>query len=189
MWKQNRVGAFALAIAMVLAVQGIAAVGNSNKRAVPPKFANNNDKDSTFYPDVREKLVGARPASGGAAASPTATATTSGGGDDAPTGSGSGSFPWSKLIDAETLEAETKAIQSGLSEAVTTPAKFKGGGYKDGRLLLSMQATVFGIIAEYDGEVRWKKQAAGMRRPDRLRRPQLQGRHRWLVRRSQAPQG
>src|SRR5690349_18788154 len=97
----------------------------SSKRAKPPKFPA-TVKDA-FFLDAREKLVGDRPSAGGAkAAGPAATT------DDAPpesTGNSGGSFAWSKLIDAETLEAETKAIQTAVSKSVTTPDKFKGGGY------------------------------------------------------------
>jgi hypothetical protein len=40
---------------------------------------------------------------------------------------------------------------------------FKGGGYKEARKSFSLLATLFGVIAEYDGPVRWKPQAPGIR--------------------------
>ncbi len=74
-----------------------------------------------------------------------------------------GSYAWSKLIGSEELEDEIKTTQKKFSELITLPAPFKGGGYKDARRLLSELALLFGIIAEYDGEVRWKKEAPSMR--------------------------
>ena len=70
---------------------------------------------------------------------------------------------WAKLISAETLEDEVKSLQKQISETVNTPAKFKGGGFKASRKQFSELALLFAIVAKYDGEVRWKEKASGMR--------------------------
>jgi hypothetical protein len=72
-------------------------------------------------------------------------------------------FAWSNLISSDTLENEVKALQKEVSETVQTPAQFKGGGYKDGRRAFTELAVLFAIIAEYDGDVRWKQTATGLR--------------------------
>ena len=63
---------------------------------------------------------------------------------------------WSKLIDAETIETEIKRLSQQVGKDVTTPAPFKGGGYKDCRRDFSVLAALFAVSAEYDGDVRWK---------------------------------
>jgi hypothetical protein len=146
-------------IVVLIAVPLLMAAGL--KRSRPPKWS--KTVTDAFFPDAREKLSGERPqfetsgAAGGDAGS-SGTPTPGGGADTA-----GASFPWSKLISAETLEDEIKATQPKLAESVDVLTKFKGGGYNDARLRLSLLATLFGVIAEYDGDVRWKKQAAGVR--------------------------
>lgn len=70
---------------------------------------------------------------------------------------------WSSLISAETLEDEVKVLSQSLGDVTQTAGKFKSGGYQDARVQLSVLATLFGIIAEFDSDVRWKEVAAGMR--------------------------
>jgi hypothetical protein len=67
------------------------------------------------------------------------------------------------LISAETLADEVKTYLPLLTEAVKTPSQFKGNGARGARRYFSMLATVFGIIAQFDGDVRWKSQAAAAR--------------------------
>jgi len=50
-----------------------------------------------------------------------------------------------------------------VGETVTTPGEFKGRGYKICRRDLTVAAMLFGIINEYDGEVRFKDSASGLR--------------------------
>jgi hypothetical protein len=127
------------------------------QRAKPPKFPA-AVKDA-FFEDARKQLVGERPKTTEGSGRP-AIAVDNGGPDSS---ASSGGFNWSKLVDAETLEDEIKACQKALSEAVTVPEKFKGSGYKVGREQFSVAAAVFGVIAQFDGEVRWKQGAGGLR--------------------------
>ncbi len=73
-----------------------------------------------------------------------------------------GSLAWSKLISAETLVDEIKSYQPLLAEKVKTPGIFKSSN-QDARRYFSVLATMFAIAAQYDGEVRWKNQAAAAR--------------------------
>ncbi|ADB14773.1 hypothetical protein Psta_0076 [Pirellula staleyi DSM 6068] len=128
-------------------------------RAKPPAFPAN---DSTFFEDAfRDGLVGGRPAdlskavvaapSGGAAA-PMANA----GGPTSGTG-------WSALISPTTIEDEIKALKLVIDTGITTPSDFAGRGYKAARRDFSMLAMLFAVAGDYDGEVRWKKDAPAAR--------------------------
>ena len=77
--------------------------------------------------------------------------------------SGSGESKWSALISPTSLEDEIKRMRLHYDEVVTTPSAFNGGGYQDARRDLSALATLFAIISEHGGEVRWKDQAAAAR--------------------------
>jgi hypothetical protein len=70
---------------------------------------------------------------------------------------------WSSLISASTIEDEVKAQTSPLAKATKTPIAFKGGGNHPARMHFTELAMLFGIIDQYDGEVRWKKDAGGLR--------------------------
>src|SRR5262249_10816547 len=61
------------------------------------------------------------------------------------------------------LEDEVKEQVAPLATAVQTATSFKGGGYKAAREGFTILAVVFGIIGEYDGEVRWQKNPASLR--------------------------
>jgi len=130
------------------------------KLARPPKWS--PDVLDAFFPDARSKLVGERPkydqpAATASNSAPSATEAQTAGGAPA---SGSG---WSKLIDAETIETEIKRLSQELAKDVTAPAQFKGGGYKDCRRDFSVLAAMFGVVGEYDGDVRWKDSAPLLR--------------------------
>lgn len=131
------------------------------RRAQPPKFT----KTDPFFENAFEsalqgerpadlsKAVAARPATGG---NPSATDPN----DPPPTSGGSG---WASLISPTTLEDEIKAQKIQADMNVTTPSAFAGQGKEDARRDFSMVAVIFAIIAEYDGDVRWKKEAPSQR--------------------------
>ncbi len=150
--------------AVVLLLAPIVWAAGGPKRARPPRWSK-RDSD-VFFGDAREKLNGPRPSAGsggGSSAAPLASGGTPSATDSAPTPSDGGTFAWSNLISSDTIEGEVKALQKEISETVQTPAQFKGGGYKDGRRQFTELAALLGIIAEYDGEVRWKSSASGLR--------------------------
>jgi len=147
-------------VAALLAASILAAPpgGSRPKRARPPTF-DQRTKD-TFFEDADQALVGPRPQYGGgnksvAASSAAKDAATS----DAP----GGAYGWSKIISAETIEDEVKSIAKTLNPLVTNPQQFAGGANKVANVQFSTLAVMFGVIAEYDGEVRWKKIAPGAR--------------------------
>jgi hypothetical protein len=135
----------------------------SKKRAAPPKF-DPREVEQIFFPDARKALVGERP---------TRVVTDRGipnGGDRSSTPSRTDTPPalgdgvrWSKLISAETLADEVKAYPPLLAAVVKTPSQFQGKGATEARRYFSTLATAFAIIAQYDGDVRWKNQAAAVR--------------------------
>jgi hypothetical protein len=66
-------------------------------------------------------------------------------------------------VSGESLEVEVKQLVAALREPLANPAKFKAGGYKDCHATFSVLAVLFGVVAEHDGEVRWKADAASLR--------------------------
>ena len=129
------------------------------KLARPPKWS--AETLDTFFPDARTKLVGTRPdydKANAVVADAPPTAIEKPTELGAPTSGG-----WSKLVDAETIETEIKRLSQDVAKTVTTPAPFKGGGYKDTRRQFSELAALFAVTAEYDGDIRWKDSAASLR--------------------------
>ncbi|HEX3997815.1 MAG TPA: cytochrome c [Pirellulales bacterium] len=142
--------------------------GVARKRALPPKW-DDRVRDA-FFSDARSTLEGERP-NFSAGSGPAATAgipggpagnssTPSGGGAAPPAG---GAMPWSKIVSADTLQDEIKNYQNEVKDNVKTPSDFKGNLFKRARDDFSILATVFGVIGEYDGDVRWKDQAVTAR--------------------------
>lgn len=70
---------------------------------------------------------------------------------------------WSKLVSATTIEDAIKGLVAGSAEVTRSPSGFKGGGNKQARQNYSVAAMLFGVIAQYDGDVRWKKDALELR--------------------------
>ena len=70
---------------------------------------------------------------------------------------------WSGLISPLSIEDEVKRVRLHFDSVVTKPGDFAGGGYQDARLDLTVLATLFAVIHEHGGEVRWKDQAAAAR--------------------------
>jgi hypothetical protein len=71
-------------------------------------------------------------------------------------------FAWSKLITAENLEDEIKALQKQAEEATKTLNNFRGNGRVLAQNTFAELAVLFGVIAQYDGDVRWRKEAASL---------------------------
>lgn len=163
MRKFNRsVSWLPLALLVVLLTGDTPLRGAGKGSAPPPKF----DKAvlDLFSTDARDKIGpgkpgGAIPQAPGNLAQPNNVPAVGG---EAPVAAGS-SYIWSKLIAPESLEAEVKSLVKPTAEAVKTPNVFKSGGNKITQTNYTELALLFGVIAEYDGEVRWKKDAAGLK--------------------------
>ena len=132
------------------------------RRAATPKWQPSESK-GIFFDNVFDgkTLVGDRPADLSVAKSGTPKAPAAGGGGttEAPSGGGGGTGGWSKIIASTAIEDEVKAIKLMVDKGVTTPTEFAGKGYKEARRNFTMLAMLFGIVGDYDGEVRWKKEA------------------------------
>ncbi len=132
------------------------------RRAAAPKFTASDIK-GVYFEDIFDGkvLAGERPANFGAAVAASAGKAAGGGGAAAAAGASGGGGAggaggWSKLISAATIEDEVKSLKQMVDKSVTTPTDFAGKGYKEARRNFMMLGMLFGIIGEYDGEVRWK---------------------------------
>lgn len=129
------------------------------KRVAPPKFA----KSDPFLKDAfNEGLKGERPAdlskvTAPAAGGNTASATPGESGSTGP------AAKWSELISGTVLEDEVKAQKKYADSNVVSPSDFAGKGYKNARRDFCIAGIVFAVIGEFDGDVRWKKDAASIR--------------------------
>lgn len=128
------------------------------KTARPPQFK--DDEVSTFFDDALKQLGPGRP---GAAAVAAAIPQKAGAASEGSDGAATSDAAWSKLISASTIEDEIKAQAGPLAEVTKTPSVFKGGGNQPARMHFTEVAMLFGVIAQYDGDVRWKKDALGLR--------------------------
>ena len=126
-------------------------------RVKRPQFSE-RDWDGIFFEDLyRDGLVGDRPAS---AAPGSNTGNAQIAGNDGSGAEAGGNldekFAWTKLITNSVIEDEVKSLQNSLVRDVTTPLKFKSE-YAKAHQSFSMLSMLFGIIRQYDGDVRWKK--------------------------------
>lgn len=135
------------------------------RRAQAPKI---ESRPELFFPDAfKEALVGTRPANlsqpaANVAASGGTTVTPSTGGTSGSDASTAGSG-WSAIISAATVEDAIKSLKLQVDADVTTPSDYAGKGYKVARRDFSVLAMLFAIAGEYDGDVRWKKDAPAAR--------------------------
>jgi len=149
--------AAATIVSLLVAACGLATAAEDAppRRAKPPVWT--SDVLDTFFEDAREHLVGERPAAEAAIVESASTPAVPGAAEPP------GEFAWSQLVDGETLATEVKRIVAGLREPLANPAKFNAGGYKQCQAAFSQLAVLFAVIAEHDGDVRWKEDAAALR--------------------------
>ena len=150
----------AIAVA-ALATVAWAQAGRSRpvRRARPPPVWD-EAITAAFPPDAFADLEGPRPdfaalQAADAAARDMASSGGSAAGPLAPSG-----FKWSTLASEETLTDEIKDMKSVASAAAARATEFKGGGYERARDAFSVVAMAFGVIAAYDQDIRWKRDAA-----------------------------
>jgi hypothetical protein len=129
----------------------------SKRPAPPPKWTESTLR--WFFADATKEVGpgqpgGVRQADSSVAGAPAVT--------PAPAGAAS-SESWAALIDAETLETEIKTNINSLTAAVENSNKFKSQHFRKARSSYSELALLFGVIAEYNGDVKWKEPAAGLR--------------------------
>lgn len=128
------------------------------RAAAPTSF--DKATTGTFFSDAFDTLQGPRPAF----TTGSATARTAAGRSEAATaGAVVGGFAWSQIVSEETLTDEVKDRKADVAAAVAKSSDFKGGGYDAAREAFSSVALAFGVIAAYDRDIRWKKDAATAR--------------------------
>jgi cytochrome c556 len=161
-------------ILVALLLGGSAVFAQSRaKRAKLPEFTPAATQGVFFENVFEQGLQGPRPANLGqypaVASNPGVPAKTplpangpGNAGSDGSSGT-AGLYSWTKIISSTTIEDEIKALKSATDQTVTTPTKFAGGDYRAVRRDFSVLAMLFAIIAEYDGDVRWKDSAPAAR--------------------------
>ena len=125
-------------------------------RARPPAASWDKTTAKTFHEDAFAELDGERPNFAASTRRPTTAEAT---GSDVATAPAAGGFKWSAMVSEETLTDEIKDMKSVLVGVVASQSDFKGGGYDKAREAFSAVALAFGVIAAYDQEIRWKKDA------------------------------
>ncbi|KAA5545579.1 cytochrome c [Roseiconus nitratireducens] len=148
-------------LAMLLAALLSFSAWGDEKRAAAPEFSS-SDTEGIFFDSVGDALRGERPSLAKLRAKQQPAAVAAASGDsDSPEQSAGGT--WDKLITATSLEDEVKRVKLHYDTVVTQPGPFKSGGYQDARLDLMVLSSMFAIISEYGGDVRWKEDAAAAR--------------------------
>jgi Cytochrome C' len=151
--SKSRIFSWLLILSLLVAAQA------DEQRAPAPQFTPEQTR-GVFFDDLDSAIRGTRPTLSSvrkvipavsAAASETAAA--------GPTGDGS----WAGLISGQSLEDEIKRLKLAFDATVTTPGAFNGGGYQEARIQLTALASLFAVITEHTGEVRWKDQAGAAR--------------------------
>lgn len=123
------------------------------KLVEPPTWS--QDVLDAFFDDAREHLVGERP-------QPTRDTEQAAPTSPANPGDAEQEFKWSRLVEAETLTAEIKRLNNQLATALKKSASFQAGGNLMCRRDYGLLAVLFGVIADYDQDVRWQRSAATM---------------------------
>jgi hypothetical protein len=67
------------------------------------------------------------------------------------------------LISPASLEDEINRVRLMFDAAVTTPGAFKSGEFQTARLHLTTLASLFAVVVEHEGDVKWKSDAAAAR--------------------------
>lgn len=152
---------FVFLLSLVGSLVGLA----NERRAAPPTFTKDRFQ-GTFFESVDEAIRGERPRLGQSTSTPRTSAAAvasvpSGGTSSA--AAATGASPFTRLVSPAALEDEIKRVRLEFDGAISTPAAFKGGDYQRARLHLTTLATLFAVIVEHEGEVRWKKDAAAAR--------------------------
>lgn len=152
---------FSSLLPLTLAITGAASIANlacaQQQRARPPQF-DAAVTSRVFFPDLSTALRGSRPTLSSLRELDSAAESTQTAGNP-PDQGGANSLDWSELISPLSLENEVKRVKLEFDSGLTTPGAFNSGGYQDARLQLSILASLFAVISEYSGDVRWKSDA------------------------------
>jgi cytochrome c556 len=151
--------AYGLLLLMPLLGSGQAPDQVRLRRAAPPKIPP-DEANGIFFENVFEQgVIGRRPSPARARGPEPASPLVAGPAASAP----ANGDRWSATISAETLEDEVKRAKIVIDQSVVSPTRFRSQDYRTCRLEFSLLAMLFGIIEEYDGQVRWKSDASKLR--------------------------
>lgn len=150
-----------LIIASVGIVSLLPHVRADERRAPVPKVDPEKMKE-IFFVDINDAFRGEAPTLSSVRAS-TATSATAAAAPAASKPTLTGNDVWPSLVSPQSLEDEIKRVKLHFDSVVTTPGAFNSGGYLEARLDLTVLASLFAVINEYSGDVRWKDQAAAAR--------------------------
>jgi hypothetical protein len=176
-YRGNRIGVWLVVVAVAVleptagfvrpaGAQGAARQRQTIRRATAPAKWD-AAVEAQFAPDAFAILEGPRPDLGGSravvrSADQNASGDSSRSGAAPPEQSADG-FKWSGLISEATLTDEIKEAKGRLTAACGKPGDFKGGGYEKARRGFSAVALCFGVIAAYDQDIRWRRDAVTAR--------------------------
>ncbi len=151
-----------LLIPIVICIGSIASAESPAKKRVPIPSWDDAPKHVFFEDAFVEALAGARPQSLGAKPENKLVEKRPQR-EPSPGPALAVGSEWAKIISVESIEQEFKAIKIELDRIVTTPSKFRGGGYQEARLQFTTVTMLFGIVAEYGAETKWQSYAGGAR--------------------------
>ncbi|MDG2224226.1 MAG: hypothetical protein P8L85_22785 [Rubripirellula sp.] len=137
----------------------LSAVAADERRAPRPQFSEGQLR-GIFFEKLDDAFRGQRPSLSSIRKSVQAAPVATAGQTPSGSAAAGGKDVWSPLIGAASLEDEVKRLRLHYESVVTTPGAFNSGGYQDARLDLTALASLFAVINEHSGEVRWKDQAA-----------------------------
>ena len=121
-----------------------------SRRARLPVFSKERDS-GVFFDNLFSHLSGERPSSKPqSTGSSPETATTPLPSDRS----------WPQIISGTAIEDEIKAIKIQMNRKFRTPSTLAGSGAKEALSDLATLAMLFGIIVEYDGDLRFRRNAA-----------------------------
>ena len=159
-----RVTSASMKRSLILLLAAISTVVLADERRAPPPEFSSSQLRGIFFDDLQDAFPGEPPTISKVRAASQATAVT-----NQPVGAGPAGPDavaqdrWAALISPISIEDEVKRVRLHFDSVVTTPGAFNGGGYQDARLDLTVLATLFAVINEHGGDVRWKDQAAAAR--------------------------
>jgi len=152
---------------LVIILVGLGAIiphARADERRAPAPQVDPDEMRGIFFADINDAFRGEKPTLSSLRSTTMAAAAqaTSSAGSTAES-TATGNDIWSAVISPQSLEDEIKRVKLHFDSIVTTPGAFNSGGYLEARLDLTILASLFAIINQYPGEVRWKDQAAAAR--------------------------
>lgn len=150
-------------IVLLVAIGAIVPHVRADERRAPVPKVDPDKLKGIFFADVKDAFRGDAPTIASVRATATAAAVAPSAGTPGAEAGPAGNELWASLISPQSLEDEVKRLKLEFDGVVTTPGAFNSGGYLDARLHLTVLASLFAVINQHSGDVRWKNQAAAAR--------------------------